>query len=311
MADPEALPTPTLPHTSVLPRETQELLALAPGQFAVDCTLGAGGHAEDMLRALAPGGLLLGLDVDPESLGLANARLEPLAQALGVRLVLARANFRHLPEMLAEHAAGRAPHAILADLGVSSMQFDRPERGFSFRQDAPLDMRMDPALPETAADLLRSRTEQELADMIFHLAGEHGSRRIARRIVEAREYGQAIETTGQLELLVRRALKVRGHRRIHPATKTFQALRLAVNQELECLTTLLDTAPETLAPGGTMVLISFHSGEDRLVKHRYKVLAKSGRFFLTGKSVVRPTDDECSANPRSRSAKLRGLRKST
>jgi len=301
--------TSTPPHACVLPRETRELLALAPGQFAVDCTLGAGGHAEDLLRAVTPGGLLLGLDVDPDALSLAGGRLEPLAQNLGVRLVLARANFRGLPTVLAEHAAGRAPNAILADLGVSSMQFDRPERGFSFRHDAPLDMRMDPALPETAADLLRSRSEQELADLIFHLAGEHGARRIARRIVESRERGEPVETTGQLEHLVRRALKVRGHRRIHPATKTFQALRLAVNQELECLAAFLDAAPETLAPNGTMAVISFHSGEDRLVKHRYKALASTGRFLLTGKSVMRPSEDECRANPRSRSAKLRGLRR--
>jgi 16S rRNA (cytosine1402-N4)-methyltransferase len=227
-----------------------------------------------------------------------------------VQLDLVRSNFRELPAVLAQGALGpRAPQAVLADLGVSSMQLDRPERGFSFRHDAPLDLRMDPLLPRTGADLLRELSERELADLLYRLSDERGARRIARCIVQARERGEAITTTEQLARLVLRALKVRGHARIHPATRTFQALRVAVNQDLQALEIFLGAAPESLAPGGVLAIISFHSGEDRLVKHRFKALAATGRFQLVRKSVLRPVPEEQRENPRSRSARLRALRR--
>ncbi|GMV79980.1 MAG: ribosomal RNA small subunit methyltransferase H [Planctomycetota bacterium] len=306
---PEADPSPGLPHVSVLPLETLDALRLRPGDLAVDATLGAGGHSAAMLDALAPGGTLLGLDVDPEALELARPRLEPIAAAKDVKLLLVQSNFRELGSVLDAHLAGREPRGILADLGVSSMQLDRPGRGFSFRFDAPLDLRMDPRLPHTAADLLRTLSETEIADVLFHLGEERRSRAIARWIVEARRRGNPVQTTGQLEELVRRALKVRGHQRIHPATRTFQALRMAVNGELDALEAFLVAAPERLAPGGTLGVISFHSGEDRKVKQAFKLQAQTGRFQKVHKSVLRPSAEEERANPRSRSAKFRALRR--
>lgn len=300
---------PGMPHISVMPAEVIELLAPRPGQLAVDCTSGAGGHGVLLLQAIAPGGRLLALDCDPDALELSRQRLEPLAASLKTEVAFVHANFQDLRRALNDHANGRAPDAVLADLGVSSMHFDRPERGFSFRNDAPLDMRMNPTQGETAAELLERLAEPEIADLLFHLGGERGSRRVARRIVENRERGLPLRTTGELERLVRGALKVRGHWRIHPATRTFQALRMAVNRELEVLESFLDTTPECLAPGGTLAVIAFHSGEDRLVKHRFKALDQSGRFQLIRKGPVRPSSGECRVNPRSRSAKLRALRR--
>jgi len=271
----------------------------------VDCTLGAGGHSASIIPKLSPGGRLIGLDVDPQALAIARERLEPLASAANVRLDLEQANFRNIADVLKKLNVGPV-HGILADLGVSSMQFDSPERGFSFRFDHPLDMRMDRGSGMSAADILREYPEEELANLIYNLGEEHKSRRIARAIVEQRKT-KPIETTGELEALVRRALRVRGHRRIHPATKTFQALRLAVNQEMEALAEFLEAAPGLLAPGGVLALITFHSLEDRQVKHRFKALDATGRFNLIGK-FVGPSEAEIEANPRSRSGKLRGLR---
>jgi len=286
----------------VLLAEALTVLNPQPGQCFVDCTLGAGGHSAALLERIKPGGHLIGLDVDPEALEIARARLEPLAGAAGVTLDITQANFRHLRSLIKD----LRPHGILADLGVSSLQFDKPERGFSFRSDHPLDMRMDPTLTVTAADILRDYSTEQLADTLFRLGEEHRSRAIARAIVQARQR-EPIATTGQLAELVLRALRVRGHRRIHPATKTFQALRLAVNGELEALAALLADAPELLHDGGTLALITFHSLEDRLVKQRLKALALTGRFQLAVR-FVRPGAEELRRNPRSRSAKLRALK---
>ncbi|MCY3019867.1 MAG: 16S rRNA (cytosine(1402)-N(4))-methyltransferase RsmH [Planctomycetota bacterium] len=309
MSDAHSLPTvPGLAgHRSVLLTEVIALLNPQPGQCVVDCTLGAGGHSAALLERLKPGGRLIGLDVDPEALAIARARLTPLAEAAHVALDIVQANFRRVAAVLQELNAP-PPNGILADLGVSSLQFDRPERGFSFRFDQPLDMRMDPTLPRTAADILREASEAELADILFHLGQEYRARAVARAIV-ARRREEPLTTTGQLEALVRRALRIRGHRRIHPATKTFQALRLAVNHEMDVLATFLSEAPELLAPGGTLAIMTFHSLEDRQVKQRYKALAATGRFQLPVK-FVRPGAQELGENPRSRSAKLRGLRRS-
>lgn len=310
MSDSDAQPPEEggIAHRSVLLQESLDVLALQPGATVADCTVGAGGHSAAFIERIGPGGRLIGLDVDPAAFALARPRLEPLAQAGQVRLDLVQANFGTLGETLAALQPPALPvQAIFADLGVSSMQFDQAERGFSFRSDHPLDMRMDPALPQTAADILRQSTQDELADIFFHLGGERGARRIARFIVEIRR-DEPIETTGQLEALVRRALRVRGHWRIHPATKTFQALRIAVNREMEVLKAFLESAPELLAPGGVLAIISFHSLEDRQVKHRFKDLVSTSRFQQIVR-LVRPGEEETAANPRSRSALLRAIRR--
>jgi 16S rRNA (cytosine1402-N4)-methyltransferase len=295
-------------HESVLLTESIALLNPQAGRCIVDCTLGAGGHSAALIPRISPGGRLIAFDVDPEAIAIAQPKLNELASAHGVTVNIVRANFRRIRDALNELQLQRVD-GILADLGVSSMQFDRPERGFSFRFDHPLDMRMDPSLPETAADLLRNLSEEEIANVLYEFGGEHKSRRIARAIVNARRT-QPIATTGQLEELVRRALRIRGHRRIHPATKTFQALRLAVNQELSALEEFLEAAPELLAPEGALGVITFHSLEDRMVKHRFKALAATGRFQQIGKFVA-PSDAELERNPRCRSAKLRGIRHSS
>jgi 16S rRNA (cytosine1402-N4)-methyltransferase len=299
---------PTQPHVSVLLKETLEQLAPRAGQCVVDCTLGAGGHSAAFLQRVAPGGRVVCFDVDPEAIAIARARLEPLAAGTNARLDFVRANFSEIGPRLNELQV--TPDVIFADLGVSSMQFDRPERGFSFRYDQPLDMRMDPALPKTAADILREYSQEDLANVIYLLGEERQSRKIARAIVNQRERSKPVETTGELEELVRRALRVRGHRRVHPATKTFQALRLEVNRELESLKALLEAAPELLAPGGRLGIITFHSLEDREVKQRFKALATTGRYQMTVK-FVRPSEEEVALNPRSRSAKLRVIEKAS
>lgn len=272
----------------------------------VDCTLGAGGHSAAIIEKIKPGGRLIGLDVDPQALDLARARLEPIAQAAGVTLTFLRGNFRSISSVL-KNLAAPAPNGILADLGVSSMQFDTPERGFSFRFDHPLDMRMDPSLPRTAADILRDESEEELADIFYYLGEERKARPLARGIVASRT-SQPLLSTGQLEALVRKLLRVKGWRHTHPATKVFQALRLAVNQELKALEEFLADAPELLADDGRLGLITFHSLEDRIVKQRFKALSLTSRFQQIVK-FVSPGDEELKNNPRSRSAKLRVLGK--
>lgn len=305
-AGPESSPTP--PHTSVLLHETLELLAPQPGQFFVDGTLGAGGHSAAIIERISPGGRLIGFDVDPQALEIARARLEPLAAEKNVRFETVHSNFGRIKEVL-ERLQTPEPNGILVDLGVSSMQFDRAERGFSFRFDAPLDMRMDPTLEETAADILRTRREEELADILYYFGEERASRRLARAMVEQRQ-SDPLKTTMELEAFVRRVLRVRRWQSIHPATKTFQALRIAVNREIDVLNAFLNDAPELLADQGTLGVITFHSLEDRPVKVRFKDLSTTGRFTLPVKFVP-PQEAEIAANPRSRSAKLRGLRKSS
>jgi 16S rRNA (cytosine1402-N4)-methyltransferase len=293
-------------HQPVLVEELRALLPCAPGGLAVDATVGAGGHSALLITAVRPGGCVVGLDVDSAALSVARGRLAPQAAEAGVRLELLQANFRTLSSVLKPYGGALA---VVADLGVSSLQLDCAERGFSFRYEAPLDLRMDPELPRTGAELLAELPEQELADLLYHLGGEHGARRIARRIVESRERGEPVRTTGQLERLVRTALKVRGRRRLHPATRTFQALRMAVNDEPGALAEFLEAAPEVLSPGGVLAVLSFHSGEDRMIKQAFKVRASSGRFSLVHRGVVAPSQAERKANPRSRSAKLRALKR--
>ncbi len=283
-------------HVSVLPREVVEFLAPAPGQVFVDATVGAGGHARLLAERLAPGGLLIGLDQDPAMLELARPRLE------GLPVKLVRANFERLPLVLRELGVGPVD-GVLADLGFCSDQLDDVGRGLSFQQAGPLDMRLNPTEGETAADLLRRLSERDLADLIYGYGEERFSRRIARKIVETRKRAP-LETTEQLAALVRQCVsRPRGKRHaIDPATRTFQALRIAVNDELVALERLLAALPRWVRPGGRAALISFHSLEDRRVKQAFR--DREVWQELTRKPV-QVGEEEARDNPRSRSAKLR------
>jgi 16S rRNA (cytosine1402-N4)-methyltransferase len=291
----------TLPeHDPVMVAETVALLAPSRGGLFVDCTVGLGGHARALLEAGAS--RVLGFDRDPDALQIARSRLE----SFGDRVELVHADYRDLGRVLDEHQIPGMDGA-LADLGVSSMQLDADGRGFSFRRNEPLDMRMDRSQGPTAADLLRDVGEEDLANLIFQHGEERFSRRIARAIVQARASG-AITTTGQLAQLVRRAVPRRGYQRIDPATRTFQALRIWVNRELEQLDTFLAVASERLRVGARLAVITFHSLEDRIVKHTFRALTQ-GRIalrILTKRPVV-PGEAELDRNPRARSAKLRAI----
>jgi 16S rRNA (cytosine1402-N4)-methyltransferase len=302
-------------HVPVLLEETLGFLAPERGGLFVDATLGLGGHAEALLRR-APEARLLGLDRDPRALELAARRLEPF----GDRVRLVHAVFDQLEQVLAglgiERVAG-----VLADLGVSSMQLDVPERGFSFRFDAPLDMRMGSAGP-TAADVVNQSSEEELEKIFREYGEERHARRIARAIARARAESP-ITTTGQLKSLIDRIKGWSSHReKIDPATRVFQALRIEVNQELTGLAALIDQTVGLLEPGGRLVIISYHSLEDRIVKNRMRAMAQGEVDQVTGRTrsetqliealtrkPVRPSDEEIAFNPRSRSAKLRAAKR--
>jgi 16S rRNA (cytosine1402-N4)-methyltransferase len=273
-----------------------ELLNVQPDGFYIDATLGAGGHAEGILRRLE-GGKLLGIDRDPAALAAARERLK----GFGEKLIVMHGNFAQIDAL---HAASGFPPAdgLLADLGMSSLQLEDASRGFSFSAPGPLDMRMDPTTDTTAADLVNQMSERELADLIFKLGEERHSRRIARAIVKGRPH----RLTTELAQVVTRAIPSRtALRHIHPATRTFQALRLAVNRELECLESLLARALGVLKPGGRVVVVSFHSLEDRMVKRAFQAWQRQGRAQILTRKVVCPSEEEVQANPRSRSAKLR------
>jgi 16S rRNA (cytosine1402-N4)-methyltransferase len=310
------------PHRPVLLQETIEYLAPERGGLFIDCTVGLGGHSEAILEASSET-RVIGLDRDAEALQSANDRLE----RFGRRFQSVHADFRDVGRVLKEQNESE-PVGLLADLGVSSLQFDSPTRGFSFRFDAPLDMRMDAnGGGETAADLLERLPEEEIAAIIFQYGEERNSRRIAKWIVEGREQGKPISTTKELADLVARAAGQRKRWHIHPATKTFQALRIAVNQELEGLGRFVETAIDLLQPDGRFVVISFHSLEDRIMKQELRRLsgycqcdsrqarasvctcgARRAVEILTKRPVV-ADPVEIDENPRSRSAKLRACRK--
>ena len=283
-------------HQPVLVREVVEWLRPSAGGLFVDCTLGLGGHTRALL--LAGASRVIGIDRDRDALAIALDRLGPLAE----RVEAVPADYRALPSLLEGRGIERV-QGVLADLGVSSMQFDAEGRGFSFRRDEPLDMRMDQSGGPTAADFVNEADEVELADVIFRFGEERYSRRIARALVAARP----VATTGQLAAVVRRAVPTRGWQRIDPATRTFQALRIKVNGELEGLDDFVRHAADRLEPGGRAAVISFHSLEDRIVKHTMRGLADEapGAFRVLTKKPVTADDDELAANPRARSAKLR------
>jgi len=305
---------PVADHTPVLLQETLELLQCLPGGRYVDATIGLGGHAEAILGRIQPDGFLLGLDRDEESLAIAQARL---AQYAGMFRLL-HENFKNLPLVL-NNTGIKPVDGILADLGISSFQLLSPERGFSFQSDSMLDMRMDKSQRLTAADLINSLAEAQLTQIIQRYGEERHARRIARAIVAARGKG-AITRCSQLAELVRRAVPARRTPAIHPATRTFQALRIAVNQELDGLDEFIAGSVSFLRPGGRFVIISFHSLEDRIVKRAFRALAgqcvcdrppdlcKCSRrplARLVTHRAVRPGESEVELNPRSRSARLR------
>ncbi len=286
-------------HVPVLTAEVLQFLQPARGGLFLDCTVGLGGHAKALLEAGAA--RVIGLDRDPQALAAARATLAPW----GDRVELVHADYREVERVLDER---QIPHVdgTLADLGVSSLQLDGAGRGFSFQRDEPLDMRMDSTTGATAADLVAASSETELADAIYAFGEERFSRRIARAIVYTRQ-AQPIETTARLAAVVRAAVPTRGHQRIDPATRTFQALRIWVNRELDGLDQFLIAAARRLRAGARLVVISFHSLEDRIVKHTFRRLAQEpapSLAVLTKRPVI-AGDDEIAANPRSRSAKLR------
>jgi 16S rRNA (cytosine1402-N4)-methyltransferase len=307
------------PHRPVLLEETMKFLSSERGGLFVDCTVGLGGHSEAILRS-SQETRVVGMDLDAAALEYAKQRLVQYAE----RFRATQSDFREIKDVLSK-ANEHDPKGILADLGVSSLQFDSPNRGFSFRFDAPLDMRMDPTGGrETAADLLSRLPETEIARIIFEFGEERRSRRIARRIVERREQGRPIKTTRELAELVQQSVGGRKGNQTHPATRTFQALRIAVNHELENLAEFVAAAIDLLQPDGRFVVISFHSLEDRIIKRELQRL--SGRCqcpprlpvcscgarkvveILTRRPVT-PGAGELDENPRARSAKLRACTK--
>jgi 16S rRNA (cytosine1402-N4)-methyltransferase len=279
----------------VLPAEVLAGLDPKPGQTFVDATVGGGGHARLLAEHLAPGGRLIALDQDPAMLDRARERLAGVA---GVQVDLRHNNFDQLRSVLDELAIDRV-EGVLADLGFASDQMEDPGRGLSFQREGPLDMRLNPGAIETAADLLAELNERELADVFWKYGEERKSRRVARRIVEARKQNP-LRTTTELAELVRRCVRRSGG--IDPATRVFQALRIAVNDELGALDRFLRGLPECLKPGGRAAIISFHSLEDRRVKQAFRV--RSVWKALTKKPLI-ASEEEMQRNPRSRSAKLR------
>ncbi len=301
----------TTPHIPVLLDEVLEGLSPLPGQRFIDGTLGAGGHTEAILKAVAPHGQVLALDADPSALEIARRRLA----AYGDRVHFIHANFAQLAAV-ARDLDFVPVHGVLLDLGLSSMQLDAVERGFSFQSAGPLDMRYDPNSPTTAADLVNNLAQDELANLIYRFGEERRSRGIARAIVAARP----LHTTYQLAEVVARAVGGRRGDRLHPATRTFQALRIAVNDELEVLQAALPAATSILAPGGRLAVISFHSLEDRIVKEFFRRESRDcicppeqpictcghrATLHIISPKPITVTSTEAALNPRARSAKLR------
>ena len=283
------------PHTPVLLDEVLEWLRIRPDGIYVDATLGAAGHSE-AIAAKLDSGRLISLDQDVQALQIGQERL----QKFGSKVNCVLSPFSRIAEVVHELGIPKVD-GVLADLGVSSMQLDHPERGFSFREAGPLDMRMSEAEELTANEIVNRWPEKELADLLYRGADEHDSRRIARAIMRARP----IRDTAHLATIVAGARKQWGRQKLHPATKTFLALRIAVNRELEALGQFLFRTPATMNSGARFVLLTYHSGEDRMVKEAFKEGERQGTLKILTKHVIRPSEEEERANPRSRSAKLR------
>lgn len=284
-------------HIPVLVEEVMTFLKCEPGHTYVDATLGGGGHASEILKRSAPDGVVIGMEWDEDALSEARKTLMPF----GNRVKIFRENFIHLPDLMkAESADG-----ILLDLGLSSIQVEKEERGFSFKGEGPLDMRMDQRMNETAAGLVNNLSAEKLESTLSQYGEERWAKRIARAIVHERER-EPIRTTQALRKIVHRTIPRRFRfRRIDPATRTFQALRISVNDELENLKKILETGWKILKRGGRMCIISFHSLEDRMVKETFRTLEKEGEMRVLTKKPVTPCEEEQNRNPRSRSGKLR------
>ncbi len=298
----------TLFHIPVLPKETIEFLNPSPGEIFVDCTLGGGGHAEKILERIGPSGKLVGIDCDPEAIKESKNKLAKFKD----QMILVNDNFVNLKNIL-QNLGISGIDGILFDLGVSWHQLDAPERGFSLRekgQDAPLDMRMNPAQQFKAYDVVNFYPEKKLRELFFKLGEEPFGGKIAREIIKQRDK-KKIKTCGELLDLIRRATPpdYRFSRKGHWASKIFRALRMEVNQELPTLEETLPQALESLKPGGRLVVISFHSLEDRIVKHQFLEWQKSGLVEILTKKLVMATPEEISQNPRADSAKLRAAKK--
>ncbi len=293
-------------HWPVMPAELLYWLNPQSGHVYVDCTVGYCGHTKSILEASTPEGMVIGIDRDQVAIEMCRARLG----GFGERAVLVQGNFVELKRFLNERGISSV-HGALFDLGVSSPQIDEPSRGFSFQSDGPLDMRMDRSAGVTAAEIVDRTAEVDLANIIYEFGEERYSRRIARAIVKARA-DRPIESTSDLVSVIEAAIPAHyRHGRIHFATRTFQAFRIAVNRELEHLEPALRDAADVLAPGGRLCVLSFHSLEDRIVKHTFRELATAagGALEILTKRPQLPTDEEINRNPRSRSAKLRVIQR--
>jgi 16S rRNA (cytosine1402-N4)-methyltransferase len=285
-------------HVPVLFDEAMEFIRMRPGGTYVDCTLGLAGHAEGIVRQLGSAGHLIGFDRDPEALELAKVRLAQVLQELGSQapqVTLIGEAF----STIAEHVKPASVDGLLADFGASSLHFDEARRGFSFQADGPLDMRMDTRSGPTAEQVVNETSERELANLIYEYGEERRSRTVARAIVR----GRPVTSTAQLAKIVASAVPPMKH--IHPATRTFQALRIFVNQELHEIWALLEAAPSLLKPSARLVVISFHSLEDRIAKDSFREGAKKGIWNVLTRKPVTAKEEEINRNPRSRSAKLR------
>lgn len=298
--------TPAGMHRSICVKEILEFLQITPGQIGLDATLGYGGHTLEMLKCLQGVGCLYATDVDSLELPRTRERLERLGYGSDI-LKIRQMNFSQIDEIAAE--AGQLDF-VLADLGVSSMQIDNPERGFSFKADGPLDLRLDPQKGISAAERLKTVSLEELQGMLIENADEPHAEEIAYAITAAIRNDRELATTGQLEQLIKETLsfipeKNRKEEAKKSCQRCFQALRIDVNSEFEVLYTFLEKLPAVLAPGGRVAILSFHSGEDRLVKKSFKRLLKEGIYREIAPEPIRPSPEECGSNSRARSAKLR------
>jgi 16S rRNA (cytosine1402-N4)-methyltransferase len=299
-------------HQPVLLKEVLQFFSPIEGKVLCDGTLGGGGHSKALLEAKAA--QVIGFDRDPEALAYAKENLGSLQD----RLKIVQSNFKEIPNLIESPVDG-----LLLDLGVSSAQLDRPERGFSFRREGPLDMRMGPDAPQSLEEFLETSSEEEIANAIYQYGEEHKSRAIARALFRAQQE-KTLKTTKDIADIVRRVVGYKGHDKIDPATRTFQGLRIAINQELEALEGILQDLPKILALNGVAVIISYHSLEDRLVKHSFRQLSQRctcpkelpicvcggvAKFELLTKHPVEASEEEINENPRARSAKLRAIRR--